>query len=437
LSGCFIANCAHFSTEKSPIDANIDANREPQMWLLKHFNTETDGLQSDGSVIICSENEDLEKAMTGPIEQLQSFFGDEFQIEYDVRILKSTSDKLNVCVKGHKIEPDQEKQEDLDQIVELVPSEKLFVNTEEQHYIIKKSMQNGEHDLYELCKKSNKEENFVFMKFKDGTQQWLECGIKETSETASIDLKPIKKIVGENETKIESLAFYHHHPVDKEANNDSSQTPSGKDIEGFVKILEMIDVLYPSLSSKLDFRIITSSGKYRFKLDRKILDSPRQKFSVLNAATAIEEERRRSHAYFYSNRMHFSQENVKFAKKFSSKYMKIDFFPDFQQPKTKIKTTRAQPTGLFILSTDRVRYEVFFNPSLMQLILRHPSDPVLYDEKGYRIGYIGPDGEFIFATPPEGWPDKYKAKIELVIYKQVEDKLMKIKFFNGRFLDKT
>jgi len=70
---------------------------------------------------------------------------------------------------------------------------------------------------------------------------------------------------------------------------------------------------------------------------------------------------------------------------------------------------------------------VYFNAELNRMILKNQTEPVLYDEKGNRIGYAGPADEFVFGIPPGGWPKKYARKIKLDIYQEVEEKLLEIR----------
>ncbi len=417
---------------------SLPKENNPQLWLLDKLSAKKTGLQADGSVIMCIDGKDLETTITVCLERLSVIMQREKEVSFDIRIAKIDTELLKVCVRGSEVvlRTIPKKLFEGPGVAELGAETPLMLNLSEKHYRAERSRKRGEKELYALTKSTDKEESFVFIKYKNGTAEWNECGINETTENNTIDISFIKEF-GEKAKTVKRMSIYHQHPVIKEDYIDHSQTPSEMDVEGFVSILEIIHKNSPSLLTKLDFRVTTSSGTYVFKFKPQVATSDDLKSKVRQAASAIEKERRTNQAYWFGKQRNFIKENKKLAKKFNTRYMKIRFLPNqYRSPTDKVRASSATNTGIYIRDDEKVRYLLYYNQELDRLILKHPVEPVLYDEKGNRSGYIGANEEYIFAPPPGGWPDKYKKKIKLFLYKNVEEEMMRIRFVEGKKLGK-
>jgi hypothetical protein len=389
-------------------------------WVLGLFGAKRVGAQPDGSVIRCREGTDFQETMQAVIQGIKTEMTEVKPIQFDARILRHSDTEFEICVLARP-------QTTAGKLQELDSAEALHLNLGRPHYRITKSRRSGEEDLFTLCSISDREENFIFVRYAGGEEEWTECGIDEKAEKAAVDLGPMKAI-GARQAEVEELTFYHHHPRERTGTRDTSQTPSDKDVLGFVKIMKVIQANHPALLPRVDFRVVTSTGVYVFKFNEKLLGKRKFERGLARVAIAIDRERTRSRAYRQSNRAKFARENKRFSRKFSRPWMRIRFLPRKGRPAVlSFKPSDARKTGLYVRDTNLVRYTVFHNPRLQLLILRHPTEPVLYDEKGNRIGYVGRADEYVLAPPPGGWPAKYPAKIVLDVYKQVEEKMLRIK----------
>ena len=410
-----------------PLTPNED--QEGKSYLLKQWKADHSGHQADGAYIECLIDTELTQAMMAGIQKLHELLGGG-QIQYDVKVLKLSGERIQVCLKGrHSADQSESASKDSPRgPLDLASTEKLRLNLSDRHYRIPRTRAQGERDLYDLCWSTDREESFLFIEYQDGSAEWSECGYSETVETVSIDLRVLPALI-QPRSPVKWLSFYHHHPVNREQNNDTSQTPSQKDVEGFLKILRYLQSHHQELSRLVDFRIVTSSGIYLFVLDPVLALDEKAELPISAIAAAMERERRSSASFLASNLENFPVASRKFAGKFSTKLLQIKFVPNrYADAAARSRGTEAKSTGLFIRDTDNVRYAVFYNRELDRIILRHPTEPMLYDEKGNRIGYLGANGAYFFTTPPQGWPAKYKQKIKLIIYKQVGEKLLDIRY---------
>ena len=205
-------------------------------------------------------------------------------------------------------------------------SQKLRVNTDDTHYRIKKSREEGEGNIFELCDTSKKEELWAFIKYSNGKSYWQECGYDEEVDGANADLAPIMEEITKRQSEVVEVSIYHHHPVDKLSKHNRRQTPSGRgrDITSHFKIMKMVAAYCPKLANKVDFRIVTSTGIYVIKSSPEVLKNQAMQEEI---ADNIRRERETFPHFNYhrSNRHNFHTENANFAKRFSNALVEITF----------------------------------------------------------------------------------------------------------------
>jgi len=223
-----------------------------------------------------------------------------------------------------------------DGIMELEKTAKLRVNTGKTHYRIKgKSRASGENDLYGLCETADVEENFIYVKYKDGTEEWEEFGIKETNGGVKGKMKHFTRIY-KNPAGVAELSIVHFHPVKKHPKQDPrfdiSQTFSAFDIEEWAaKAIRDILIHDTKKIDNIDFRVVTTTGIYIIKFSPRAV----KRIGSFNKRIARHSdilyfERKDGFPRFnyrYTNRRNFVKLNRKFAKKFSRKWIKIRFMP--------------------------------------------------------------------------------------------------------------
>lgn len=331
--------------------------------------------------------------------------------------------KYTVCLKSEIPAPDTAQQPDESAIIPPPHTEpaaepkkpdsdtKLRVNTDAVHYKISKSREDGEKDLIELSETADKEEAWVFIKDSNGDSVWHEVGYNEKTDSATTDLNMIKSLPADTA----EISVYHHHPVEKIAFQDTSQTPSGKDAMGFLQGMQAVMVYNPELLNKIDFRVVTSSGVYVFKFkpgiltDQKLLDKVNRKINELD----IERLLFPHFDYRHRNRANFQKENAGFARRFSNGLMQITFIPNNNPRVNPSKKIKVIDLGGIVRDKEGIAYEINYLPELKRIYLKSYGNPVLYDENGDRIGFETIDNGLSFREPSNGWPTDSKGKIEL------------------------
>ncbi len=333
--------------------------------------------------------------------------------KHDKKPTKVDSSKATVSI-------DQSKIKASNGVEVLESSEKLKINTKKRHYKIDKSRNSGENDLFGLCKTADKEEAWIFVKRKNGKETWNENGSNEQRGRASVDIKPMIEIV-KGTSKITEISFYHHHPIETKAYNDTSQTPSSIDIINFIDTMEIIEKVNPELLDKLDFRIATSTGIYIIKLNPRILKNKRYMKRIINIANKLMWERLTFPHFDYSRRNldNYHTQNIKFAKRFISKLMNIRFIPNKEALKKKspgIKTVDLQKQVRDI--DTQTLFKVFYAPQLQKIILKGNVSSTLYDGDGKRVGYIDEQMKWHIKIPKNGWPKNESESLNLNDYAQ-------------------
>ena len=223
-----------------------------------------------------------------------------------------------------------------DGVRELDSSQKLTVNRGKIHYrILGKTRKSGEHDLFELSENADVEESFIYAGYNDNEEEWEECGIKESNGGVIGDRTPLDRMY-KNSAGISDVSMVHFHPVkttdEQDKRFDISQTPSFTDITSWAAPAIMSIYMYkPKMLDKMDFRIVTTSGIYVIKFPPEAVQNVRYFIPmVTKQANRLNDERVDDFPHFnyrYKNKRNFVRENTRFAKRFSSKWMKITFIP--------------------------------------------------------------------------------------------------------------
>ncbi len=211
-----------------------------------------------------------------------------------------------------------------------VAASELVVNTSEQHYSLRKSREAGEQDLYRRCLDSVLEETWVYVKRHDGQESWDEAGEKETRENAVLSLT--RNHLSSPET-IAELFLYHFHPEMMVGKGFTSETTSSIDILGATKAAYFVKGVSPELLSRLDFKLVVSSGVYTLSMDLKALEDSSILNETRDALHSLDGERLKialgmsDFDYSPSNRVNFPKLNQEFARRYSRGAVKLEFRP--------------------------------------------------------------------------------------------------------------
>lgn len=202
-------------------------------------------------------------------------------------------------------------------------SSKLYVNTNEKHYTMKKSRQAGEEDLLALTKSQPLEEAWIYTKHKDGSEQWDECGIREEAGKVSI-VYDFKKMGLES---IAEISFYHIQPETKGGRDDYSQVLSLSDFYCASDLIISLNKESKSLASRMDFRVVVPTGVYALSFDKSLFEDAGAWDTMLRLYDFIWLDLMLTTAMKYreANRESFTRLNREFAERYTNKYLKIRF----------------------------------------------------------------------------------------------------------------
>lgn len=211
-----------------------------------------------------------------------------------------------------------------------VAAPELVVNTSEQHYSLRKSREAGEQDLYRRCLDSVLEEGWVYVKRHDGQESWDEAGEKETPEKAVLSLT--RGHLSPTET-IAEISLYHFHPEAMVGKGFTSETPSSVDILGATKAAYFVKAVSPELLSRLDFKIVVSSGVYTLRVNLKAFEDNSILNETKDALHSLDGERLKialgmsEWDYSPRNRINFPKLNRELARRYSRGAVKLEFVP--------------------------------------------------------------------------------------------------------------
>lgn len=211
----------------------------------------------------------------------------------------------------------------------------LHVNITDQHYIVKKSQEEGEKNLQWNAKHARREEGLFYIEYSDGEKIWQESGIWEgplgVEYVFDLALPYITPL-------LEKLYPYHHHPYDPimDKDYDLSQTPSAADFEVCFDFMEYIDEFCPAYADTVKCGVVTTTGTYLITIDPITLDDQNAENDLFDSLVEMEEfmkkevkqsELGKAKNFDYSpgNMKNFVKLNKKFCEKFSDDLIQIVF----------------------------------------------------------------------------------------------------------------
>jgi len=203
----------------------------------------------------------------------------------------------------------------------------LYVNQSTPHYIMERSQEDGEEDLKKLSQQAKVEESWIYVKYKN-EEKWYEDGLKGTEENVKIDPSVMQKILPK-EKDIKEISLYHFH-IDNQSQTVISEFPSSSDINYYSTIHRIFHENYSSLAKKIDFRIITKTGKYVINPDESLSEIDMLGWGIdcveaLNDELTLIKAGKSKLNYSKKNQKNFGEVNTEFAQKFSNPYFRITF----------------------------------------------------------------------------------------------------------------
>ncbi len=113
----------------------------------------------------------------------------------------------------------------------------------------------------------------------------------------------------------------------------TSETPSSIDILGATKAAYFVKGASPELLSKLDFKLVISSGVYTLSVDLNALEDSSILNETIDALHSLDGERLKialgmsEWDYSPHNRINFPKLNQEFARRYSRGAVKLEFRP--------------------------------------------------------------------------------------------------------------
>jgi hypothetical protein len=171
------------------------------------------------------------------------------------------------------------------ELTPVLPANKISVNkSQNAHYYVDLSREDGERQIRALTPDGNKEEVWVFVEYiKNGElyNRWFEIGFDEKPDKAKFYRESVNQIITELDGKgaqIFGASVYHQHPLTSGAGASACMPPSDDDLNSYV----------PAISGGNDYliyvdeRIVTSQGVYTIENfgDKITVDSEKYRKAV-------------------------------------------------------------------------------------------------------------------------------------------------------------
>lgn len=212
----------------------------------------------------------------------------------------------------------------------------LYVNPAPTHYTMERSQKDGEKDILSLTAPEDDEENWIYVQYEDGREMWHENGDYGHNSEVYFDTNVLDDVL-EDADRIKSMSLYHNHPrvaAGKAQIADDSQIPSYDDIRTDLNVLEHVYARVPKLLSKIDIRVVVSTGTYVLKYSPRIVlidDEMRSKYLRQRGIMDMEYNKlgyssnKQDIDYTFENKGNYAEENRKYAKKYSNDAFSIEF----------------------------------------------------------------------------------------------------------------